>query len=158
MSADGPWLTDDQQRVWRRWLTVSAQLPTALHRRLQVDSHLSLPDFEVLVHLSDSHDGRVRVSDLARTLTWERSRLSHHVTRMQARGLVVRQECLDDGRGAYVGLTDAGRTALTTAAPTHAGTVRDLVFDALTPEELEALGSALTKVLDRLGEPVTLSR
>ncbi len=153
VTSESSWLSDEQQRVWRRWLSVSAKLPTALHRGLQAGSKLSLPDFEVLVALSDGDRGRVRVSDLARTLTWERSRLSHHVKRMEARGLVAREECLDDGRGAWVGLTDAGRGALEAAAPEHARNVRALVFDALTPAELDAFGRVLEKVLQRLDTP-----
>src|SRR3954454_9231455 len=98
----GRWLTDTQQRVWRSWLAANALLPAALHRELQADAGLSLPDFDVLVRLTDSGEGRVRMSDLARALTWERSRLSHHVKRMERRGLVRREECPDDGRGAFV--------------------------------------------------------
>ena len=117
MTPDSPWLTDEQQRVWRRWLAVNDQLPAALHRELQADSDLSLQDFDVLVQLTDAVEGRVRVSELATALRWERSRLSHHVKRMEGRGLVRREECADDGRGAFVVLTAAGRAAIERAAP-----------------------------------------
>ena len=145
-----PWLDDAQQQVWRAWLALGSRLQAALNRQLQRDSDLSLPDFDVLVQLTDAADGRVRVSGLAAALGWERSRLSHHVTRMERRGLVVREECDDDGRGAFVVLTPAGRTAIERAAPDHVRTVRSLVFDALTPAEVASLGSITAKVLDRL--------
>jgi DNA-binding MarR family transcriptional regulator len=145
------WLTEQQQRVWRRWLAATAQLPAALHRELQADAGLSLPDFEVLVQLTESSEGRLRVNDLARALSWEKSRASHHLTRMERRGLVEREECRDDGRGAFVVLTPEGRTAIERAAPGHARAVRSLVFDDLTGTELEALESALGKLLVRLG-------
>ena len=145
-----PWLDDRQQQVWRAWLRVGSRLPAALNRQLQRDSDLSLQDFDVLVQLTDVDEGRVRVSALAAALGWERSRLSHHVTRMERRGLVAREECDDDGRGAFVVLTPAGRTAIERAAPGHVRTVRSLVFDALAPAEVDALGEALAKVLDRL--------
>ena len=145
-----PWLDDAQQRVWRAWLAMGSRLPAALNRQLQRDSDLSLQDFDVLVQLTDAGDGRVRVSALAAALGWERSRLSHHVTRMQRRGLVVREECGDDGRGAFVVLTPAGRTAIEQAAPDHVRTVRSLVFDALTPAEVASLGAITAKLLDRL--------
>src|SRR5512139_1414531 len=109
MRTRGPWLTEAEQRVWRRWLAMNAELPAVLHRELQADSGLSLPDFEVLVQLTDTPEGRVRVSDLASALMWERSRLSHHIKRMEGRGLIVRQECAEDGRGAFVGVTPVGR-------------------------------------------------
>lgn len=145
-----PWLDDRQQRTWRTWLQVSSRLPAALNRQLQRDSDLSLQDFDVLVQLTDADDGRVRVSSLAAALGWERSRLSHHVTRMERRGLVAREECDDDGRGAFVVLTPTGRTAIEDAAPDHVRTVRGLVFDVLTPAEVDALGAITAKVLDRL--------
>ena len=153
MDDDSPWLDDRQQRMWRGWVALSGQLPAALHRQLQNDSGLSLPDFEVLVHLTDTPDGRVRVSDLARCAGWERSRLSHHVTRMERRGLVERQECCDDGRGAFVAVTTAGRSAIERAAPGHAQAVRDLVFASLTEEELDTVTTFAERVLARLGEP-----
>ncbi|GAA2140281.1 MarR family transcriptional regulator [Nocardioides koreensis] len=145
-----PWLDDRQQQVWRDWLRVGSRLPAALNRQLQRDSDLSLQDFDVLVQLTDVDEGRVRVSALAAALGWERSRLSHHVTRMERRGLVAREECDDDGRGAFVVLTPTGRAAIERAAPGHVRTVRSLVFDALAPAEVEALGEALAAVLGRL--------
>lgn len=149
MSSDSPWLSTEQQQVWRRWLAVNAALPAVLHRDLQ-ESGLSLPDFEVLVHLTDTAEGRLRVTDLADVLRWERSRLSHHVKRMAARALVRREECPEDKRGAFVVLTPAGRAAIQTAAPSHAATVREVVFAPLTAEELDSFGAITEKVLTSL--------
>lgn len=150
METETPWLTEKQHRVWRDWLAVNAQLATALNRRLQADSGLSLQDFDVLVHLTDTTEGKVRVSTLADALSWERSRLSHHIRRMECRGLVERQECPDDGRGAFVVLTPPGRTAINRAAPGHARTVKHLVFDSLTDQELDIVARFTAKVLNRL--------
>lgn len=144
------WLDQDQQDVWRAWLDVSARLPVALHRDLQANSDLSLPDFDVLVQLSEHPDGRLRASALAQGLQWERSRLSHHVRRMERRGLVTREECDDDGRGAWVVVTDTGRGAIEAAAPTHVSAVRELVLDALTPAQVRDLGDILTAIGARL--------
>lgn len=152
MQSTSPWLSTDQLRVWRNWVTMNAQLPIVLHRQLQADSELSLQDFEVLVLLTEAEEDRVRISDVARGLQWERSRLSHHVKRMEARGLVLRQECLEDGRGAFVVLTEAGRKAIERAAPGHARTVRAIIFDSLTDEELISLDALTTKVLSRLAD------
>ena len=149
--ADGdPWLSADAQYLWRQWLRLNAELPGVLHRELQADAGLSLSDFEVLVTLTDTAEGRVRVTDLARALSWERSRVSHHVTRMERRGLVERSECRDDGRGAWVVLTEQGRSAIERAAPGHAATVRRLIFDGLTPEELTIMTGVIDRVLTRL--------
>lgn len=150
MADDPPWLSDDAQKLWRRWLRLNAMLPGALNRELQADAGISLPDYEVLVRLTEAPDGRVRVTDLARELNWERSRVSHHVTRMQHRGLVKRSACRDDGRGAWVVLTGRGRSAIEKAAPGHARTVRRLIFDDLTPRELNVMSTVIDRVLGTL--------
>src|SRR4051794_41855258 len=106
------WLTDKQQRVWRSWLATTAQLPAALHRELQSDAGLSLPDFDVLVQLTESPEGRGRGPDLARAPTWGRRRLSPHVTPMEKRGPGGRGGCLEDGRGAFGVVPPGGRGAL----------------------------------------------
>lgn len=147
---ESPWLTERQQYVWRRWLALNAQLSASLHRQLQADSGLSLLDFEVLVRLTDTADGRLRISQLAKALNWERSRFSHHYKRMEARGLVQRQECPEDARGTFIGITPAGRAAIEQAAPEHARLVRRLVFDAMPDDELDALGRFVDEALGRL--------
>ena len=150
MVDDSPWLSADEQLLWRSWLRLNSLLPVVLHRELQADAGISLSDFEVLVALTDTPEGRVRVTDLARELNWERSRVSHHVTRMERRGLVERSECSDDGRGAWVVLTEHGRSAIERAAPGHARAVRRLIFDDLSPEELAVMSGVTEKVLGRL--------
>jgi DNA-binding MarR family transcriptional regulator len=129
---------------------MQGQLSAKLNRQLQLDSSLSLADFEVLVQLTDVPDRRVRVSELARSLQWEKSRLSHHLGRMERRGLVRREECTEDGRGSFVVLTEAGRTAIEAAAPPHVEAVRRFVFDDLTPTQLEVLATITAQVLGRL--------
>ncbi|MEU6411756.1 MarR family transcriptional regulator [Microbispora sp. NPDC046933] len=148
---DSPrWLDTDEQRAWRAYLRMQGRLTARLNRQLQTDSALSLADYEVLVHLTDRQEGRLRPYELQRDLQWEQSRLSHHLTRMQRRGLVTREECADDGRGAYVVITEEGRRAITAAAPGHVETVRRLFFDGLTREQVAALERLATDVLDRL--------
>ncbi|GIH64834.1 MULTISPECIES: MarR family winged helix-turn-helix transcriptional regulator [Microbispora] len=144
------WLDSDEQRAWRAYLRMQGRLTARLNRQLQADSGLSLADYEVLVHLTDREEGRLRPYELQRDLQWEQSRLSHHLTRMQRRGLVTREECADDGRGAYVVITEEGRRAITAAAPGHVETVRRLFFDGLTREQVAALERLAADVLDRL--------
>ena len=149
-----PWLTDDEQLTWRRWLALTTQLPARLNRELQRGSELSLSDFDVLVQLTDDTTGRIRIAQLAEALAWERSRLSHHITRMAGRGLVEKEECLDDARGSFVVLTEAGREAIERAAPAHVRTVRSTFFDALSPEDVVALGEISERILARLRSSV----
>ena len=144
------WLDDREQQVWRSWLQASSQLEAHLARRMQADADISMSDFAVLVPLSEAPEARLRAFALGRALQWEKSRLSHHLTRMQRRGLVAREDVAADGRGAEVVLTPAGRVAIEAAAPAHVATVRALVFDVLTEEQVRALLEVTGAVLDRL--------
>jgi DNA-binding MarR family transcriptional regulator len=146
MTSDTAWLTEQEERVWRTWVLLNAELTAALQRQMQAEAGLSISDYEVLVHLTDAPEGRIRVTELAALLQWERSRVSHHVTRMERRGLVERVECVDDARGAFVAITGAGRAANAQAAPGHVRAVRQLVFDPLGPDEVAELGRLLQKI------------
>ncbi|MFG1803141.1 MarR family winged helix-turn-helix transcriptional regulator [Micromonospora carbonacea] len=146
------WLDDDQQRAWRAYLRMQAEVAARLGRQLQADSGLSFADYGVLVQLAEAPDGRLRPFELQRDLQWEQSRLSHHLGRMQRRGLVDREECPQDARGAFVVLTAAGRAAIEAAAPAHVDTVRRLVFDRLDPDEVRALERIATRVVEGLDD------
>ena len=143
------WLTDDEQRAWRGLEQMTSRLDARLNRELQT-SGLSLADYDVLVLLTEAADLRLRMFELVEDLHWEQSRLSHHIARMERRGLVAREECTTDRRGAFVVLTGAGRDAIKKAAPGHVALVRRLVFDGLSPEQVATLESFVTRVLSRL--------
>jgi len=144
------WPDEDEQRAWRSYLQMHGQLLARLNQQLQADSGLSLADYEVLVRLTETPEGRLRPFELQRGLQWEQSRLSHQVTRMQHRGLLHREGCTDDGRGAFIVLTDAGRHAIEAAAPSHVDAVWRLFFDGLTRDQITMLGQLSTQILDRL--------
>jgi DNA-binding MarR family transcriptional regulator len=146
------WLTEDEQRAWRGLVRMTSQLNARMNRQLQDDYGISLADYEVLVALTDAAAGRCRVFEIAETLAWEQSRVSHQLARMQRRGLVARQECPTDARGAFAVLTEAGRAAIERAAPAHVETVRQLVFDGLSRDQLAALTEVTSCVLERLAE------
>lgn len=144
------WLDDGEQRAWRAYQRMQGQLAARLNRQLQADSGLSLADYEVLVLLTDVPEACVRPFEMQRRLQWEQSRLSHHLTRMRRRGLIERRECDEDGRGALVVLTEAGRKAIEAAAPGHVEAVRSLFFDGLTCDQVQMLEKLATQVLNRL--------
>ncbi|MEF3119654.1 MarR family winged helix-turn-helix transcriptional regulator [Kocuria flava] len=150
--ADVDWLSDEEQRAWRAFLALSRGMATAIDRQLTRDSSLSSSEYEVLVLLSESPTGVVRSRDLLHGLGWERSRLSHLLSRMARRGLLERLTCDTDARGLDVRLTAEGRRAIEAAAPGHLETVRAALIDQLTPEEMDALLSVAHKVLPRLRE------
>ena len=144
------WLDDAELSAWRAFMQMQGRLTARLNRQLQADSGLSLADYHVLVLLTDAPDGRLRPFELQRDLQWEQSRLSHHLTRMQRRGLIARQECSEDGRGALVSVTDTGRQAIGAAAPGHVAAVRELFFGGLTRDQIAVLEQLSNQVLSRL--------
>ena len=93
------WLDPVEQRAWRAWLDAHAQLSARLNRELQASSGLSLSDYDVLVHLTDVPEGRLRAFELGEGLQWEKSRVSRQVGRMAERGLVTKEASPQDGRG-----------------------------------------------------------
>ena len=141
------WLTADEQRAWRVYLRAGSQLTARLNRLLQADCGLSLPEYEVLVQLSEAPGGNLRPFQLGLALDWEQSRLSHMLSRMSRRGFVVRQDCAGDRRGAEVVLTATGRAAIESAAPGHVAAVRRLVFDQMDSEQAVAFGQVFEAIL-----------
>jgi DNA-binding MarR family transcriptional regulator len=123
------------------------QVETALHRSLMRATGLSLSDYAVLVHLSEAPQDRLRAFELGTALRWEKSRLSHHLRRMEKRGLVERRSCETDGRGLHVVLTPVGRRAIEEAAPLHVADVRGFLIDHLSRDQLLALAEISEKVL-----------
>ncbi|KUN59218.1 MarR family transcriptional regulator [Streptomyces canus] len=149
------WLTPEEQRAWRGFVRLHERLGGRLGRLLQSESNVSPADFAVLVHLTDTPEGRQRYQDLARALEWEKSRMSHHIARMAGRGMVVREDCLEDARGAFVVITDVGRAAVEAAAPRHVEAVRELFLDHVTPAELRVLAELSERVIGKLDEDVS---
>jgi len=144
------WLDERQQHVWQAYLHVNQQLYAVLEQELVRDSGLSAADYMVLHPLSEAPDGLLRARELGAEIGWDRSRLSHHVSRMEKRGLVTREECAEDGRGLMVRLTAAGRKAIKGAAPRHVESVQRYIFDLLSDEELETLASVFDRVLENV--------
>ncbi len=148
--AEPRWLDDREMRAWMGYRRMRAMLDLQLARDLLQDSGLSESDYDVLSNLSEAEGNRMRLGDLAAWMLWSTSRLSHHITRMQQRGLVDREACEDDGRGSMIVLTQGGRRAIAAAAPGHVESVRRHLIDRLTPDEIEALAEMTERVLEHL--------
>lgn len=140
------WLDEREARLWQSYRDTHRELMRALEARMITNSGLSGADYALLHPLSEAEDGVLRTRDLGRSVGWERSRLSHQVSRMERRGLVCREECASDARGSMVRLTELGRKAIDAAAPDHVAAVRSYFFDRLTPDEQ----TQLTTLLDRI--------
>jgi DNA-binding MarR family transcriptional regulator len=146
------WLDEREQRAWRSLMSMQEGVSEYLERQLRVHSGLSNADYEVLAHLSEAPDGRLRSNALASRLHWEKGRLSQHLTRMQSRGLTLRERCATDQRGAVVVITEKGRALIEKAAPLHAADVRNVLIDDATPAQLDFLIELGDQVRARLAQ------
>ena len=145
------WLSDEESEAWRGLQLMQLQLTAALVRDL-APTGLSYLDYLVLAELTEHPDGEMRAFVLGRNLGWEKSRLSHHISRMVERGLVERHKCSTDRRGAHVRITRAGRKAIEAAAPGHVAAVRRRFIGRLTPEQMQTLREVSSIVLAGLEE------
>lgn len=144
------WLDESEARTWRAYRRMRALLDLQLGRDLAHDSGFSDADYDVLSNLSEAKGRRMRLSELAALMLWSKSRLSHHVTRMEQRGLVTRRDCESDARGADVVLTDAGWAAIVSAAPGHVESVREHFINLLSDEQIKVLGDISETVVEHL--------
>ncbi len=146
------WLDRDQQRVWRAYLVGTTLLTDRLDRDLREQHGLSMPEYEILVRLSETPGRRMRMAELAGAVSHSRSRITHTVARLERDGLVQRTACLSDGRGVEAVLTDAGFARLEAAAPTHVEGVRRYLVDLASDEDFAAVGRVFDAVADNLIE------
>lgn len=144
------WLTERQQHLWHGFRHVNQDLFAVLEQQLARESGLSGADYKVLHELSVAPEGLLRARDLGCDIGWDRSRLSHHLSRMEQRGLVIREQCAEDARGLMVRLTKAGRRAIEGAAPAHVEAVQRYFFDQLSKDEIDTMAAAFDRVLDNL--------
>ena len=144
------WLTDAELASWLSVVRLMTRLPWSIDQQLQRDSNLGIVEYEVLAMLFESPGRRMRMSSLAEITNASLSRLSHLVTRLEARGLVRREADPADGRFTNAILTDKGLQTLAEAAPGHVAHVRSLVIDVLSPEQLRRLGQAADRIMSRI--------
>jgi len=144
-------ISREELRIWRDYLETTEILRARLASRLQSESSLSSGDYAVLLALTEAPEHRLRASALAASIEWERSRLSHHLGRMERRELIRREECADDSRGADVVLTELGAQSFRRAAVPHLRAIQELFVEALSPAQFDALDEVMTALRQHLG-------
>jgi DNA-binding MarR family transcriptional regulator len=143
------WLDAGQLRDWRAYIEGTVRLGEVLDRDLKSRHGLTMPEYEILVRLSEAPCRALRMAELAEYASQSRSRLSHTVSRLECKGLVRRGTCGEDKRGVIAELTDEGFALLERAARDHVTTVRDYFVDVIDPADLEAIGRAFASVSER---------
>jgi len=143
-------ITTHEWDIWRTFYTMRRQLDLELERQLQRDADISGADYEVLAALLNAPGRRMRVRELGRALGWEKSRVSHQLSRMERRNLVARESCDTDARGTWATITPNGRRAVLGAMRDHGRMIRSLFLDALSDDEKETFLAVSRRVLDRI--------
>ncbi|MFD4373941.1 MarR family winged helix-turn-helix transcriptional regulator [Streptomyces sp. NPDC058527] len=144
------WLSDGEQHVWRSYLHATTLLEDHLDRQLQRDAGMPHVYYGLLVQLSQAPHRRLRMTELAKSAKITRSRLSHAVARLEKNGWVRREECPSDKRGQFALLTEEGVEVLRRTAPGHVAAVRQAMFDRLSPEQVEQLGTIMRVMAEGL--------
>ncbi len=145
---DVRWLSHEEQLAWRAYLRGSRLLDKALDDDLR--DVCQLTEYELLSMLSEAPGQRMRMSHLADDIVQSRSRVTHTAKRLEDRGWVRRERSAEDGRGVEILLTDEGRAAIAEIAPRHVDSVRRHLVEALTHDQLVALGEAMAVIRDQL--------
>ena len=136
---DEVWLTLDQQQAWRAHLHATQRLFAELDRQLQRDAGFPRSEYEILVRLSEAPGWRLRMSELACSMYFSPSRLSHAVARLERAGDVRRETVAGEGRRTEAVLTEHGHATPVAAAPGHVAAVREHLVDKLTGAQLGQL-------------------
>ena len=156
MNDPGPrWLSVGEQHTWRDAIQAWQWLLAAVDAQLQRDSGVPLAYYEILVRLSEAPDRSLRMTQLAEASSSSKSRVSHAVARLEERGWVRRMDCPTDRRGQIAVLTDQGFAALSAAAPGHVEQVRQVLFDALSDEQLRQLDGISAAILAKAASSPT---
>jgi DNA-binding MarR family transcriptional regulator len=146
MTGGTPWLDEEEQQAWRAIIEATSLVLDRLDEDLKNLHGWSLDDFEVLVHLSEAPDRRLRMAELADHMLHSRSRLTYRVDRLARAGLVERQACDTDRRGTFAALTESGWDWVQAMAPDHVVGVREYLVDPLDRDTFLTVGEAMSKV------------
>ena len=145
------WLNEREMRAWQAFLVAGALVGRRVEQQLKDEAGLSHLQYEVLIRLSASADGELRMSELADSVLSSKSGLTYQIGQLEKAGLVRRRTCEFDVRGVYACLTEAGRAKLVEVAPGHVAAVREYLIDVLDGEQLDHLAEALEAVADQAG-------
>jgi DNA-binding MarR family transcriptional regulator len=138
-----------QMRTYFALTEAASLLQYAVQQQLQAEGGLSYVQFEILAKLVDA-DRPLTMTELADGVVYSRSGLTHQAGLLETQGLITRQASTVDQRATIVSITKAGRARLTTVLPGHIDVVRGLLFDALSPHDVRALGDLMTRVRDHM--------
>lgn len=143
-------MTPDDWELWNAWVRAQRLLTRELDRGLQRSCGISKTEFSVLVTLWRTPGHEARVADLVDALGWEKSRVSHQLTRMESRDLVTPTRSGPSGRRTGISLTAHGRSAIQEALVVHGANIRRHFLETLTPAQTAAIRSWAKQTVERI--------
>ena len=152
------WLSPEERESWVAYLIATRLLWAEFERDMQRGAGMPLTYYEILSMLSEVPGHALRMAELSSMLQVSPSRLSHAMSRLEESGWVRRELCPSDRRGWIAILTEEGMSAVRAAAPTHVESVREHLFDQLTPAQVEQLGEISRALLSHLAPGINLAR
>jgi DNA-binding MarR family transcriptional regulator len=140
-------INQEEMKIWHMWKGTFHTIFGRVVKEMSDHTGLSESDFGILDRLILLGEGKLRQQELADSMDWDKSRLSHHLKRMEKRELVVRNP-LDTDRGVQVEITSEGKLALDNARPFLFKAIRKHFFEKLTDQDIEVI----TKLAERTKE------
>jgi DNA-binding MarR family transcriptional regulator len=137
---------DPRPEAWARFLAVHAVLVEAIEARLAAARLPPLGWYDVLWELEKAQ-GKLRMYELAQRVVLSRSNLTRLADRLQKAGLIAREPCADDHRGAYCVLTVQGRALRRRMWPAYSHEIDVLWSSHLTRSEGRTLADALDRII-----------
>lgn len=138
-------ITEEEMQIWHMWKSSYTNIFGRVVKDMFEQTGLSEGDFGILDRLDLYGKGKLRQQELADSMDWSKSRLSHHLTRMEKRGLVLR-EPLETERGVQIITTSAGKSALNKARPVVSAAIREHFLKLLTEHDIDSITNLAERV------------
>jgi len=145
-------LDDLRNSTWRLFLTAHVKLLDRMEAQLTAANLPSLEWYDVLFMLKEAPDQRLRLSEVANKVLLSRSNLTRLVDRLEAAGLLRRERCASDRRGAFAVLTADGLAMQQRMWKVYAAGIAEYFGDAIDDAEVEVMQQALRKILAALSD------
>lgn len=141
-------------RAWRAFLYAHAAVMRELEAQLVAERGMTLAEYDALVQMAGAPGARLRMSDLAARVLLSRSGVTRLVDRLERQGLVRRETCGSDARGAFAALTPAGVQRLREAMPVHLRGIDQVFSDVIDDEDALAVEGVMAAVAAAAGHPI----
>jgi len=144
-------LSASERELWDLFGSMRRHLDRALDAKMQEESTVTASECKVLLLVGDATGRGLSLKDIANRLAWEKSRVSHLISRMERRGLVDKTRHDDDNRASWITLTPDGIRVLAGAVRGRDTAAQRYFFDQLNAGDAELIAALSNRVLHSLG-------